>query len=121
LATAVCGAVLITGVFRGEKPKAPESWTMVPSEVRFWFPTGIVVVERKPNTPEFWRVLRAEDRIWFARCSDRPEHTFKPTSIFSEQVTDHPSISRVAPDVKVQAANALEAVQRLAERKLEAK
>ena len=95
LATAVCGVVLITGVWTGGKPKAPESWTIVPSKVRFWFPTGSVVMERKPNTPEFWRVLRAEDRIWLASCSDRPEHTFKPTSILSDQVTDHPSISRV--------------------------
>jgi hypothetical protein len=71
LAIAICGVVLISGVLTGGKPKAPESWTMVPSKVRFWFPTGIVIVERKPNTPESWRVLRAEDRIWFTRCSGR--------------------------------------------------
>jgi len=62
LAAAVFGAALIAGVLLGGKPKAPESWT-VRWEVRFWFPTGIVVVERKPNAPESRRVLRPEDRI----------------------------------------------------------
>jgi hypothetical protein len=96
LVAAVCGVVLITGVLTGAKPKAPESWTMVRSEVRFWFPTGIVVVGRKPNAPESWRVLRLEDRVRLAKCSDQLENTFKPTSTFSERAADHPSISRVA-------------------------
>jgi hypothetical protein len=57
LAVAVCGAALIPGVLVGGKPKAPESWA-VPSKVRFWFPTGIVLVERRPNAPESWTVIR---------------------------------------------------------------
>ncbi len=65
LAVAVFGAALIPGVLVGGKHKAPAP--EVRMEVRFWFPTGIVVVERKPDAPESWRVLRPESRIGFPK------------------------------------------------------
>lgn len=80
LAIAVFVAALIPGVLVGGKPKAPESWAV---EVRFWFPTGIVVVERKPNTRDYWRVLRQESRISFPKCSVGPERTSQPASNLS--------------------------------------
>ena len=58
LAIAAFGAALIAGVLVGGKPKAPEPWTMLRSEVRFWFPTGMVVVETNPDASHTWRVLR---------------------------------------------------------------
>ncbi len=58
LAVAVFGAALIAGVSIGRKPEAPEYSTVVRREVRFWFPTGMVVWERKADAPGFWRVLR---------------------------------------------------------------
>ena len=57
LALTVFCAALISGVLVGGKPKAPESWA-ARSEVRFWFPTGIVVMERNPNAPDSWTVIR---------------------------------------------------------------
>jgi hypothetical protein len=60
LAAAVFAATLIIGVLTGGKPKSADSWMMVRSEVRFWFPTGIAVVERNSNAPDSWRVLRTE-------------------------------------------------------------
>ena len=93
LAVTVFAAMLIMGVFTGGKAKSAERWA-VRSEVRFWFPTGVVIVERKPNGAESWRLLRPERGIWAPRCSDRPEHTFRTANVSSEQVADNSSISR---------------------------
>jgi hypothetical protein len=60
LAAAVFAAMLIAGVLTGGKSKSADSWMMVRSEVRFWFPTGIAVVERNSNVPASSRVLRTE-------------------------------------------------------------
>jgi hypothetical protein len=57
LAVAVCAAALIPGVVAGRKSRAPES-AAVRSEVRYWFPTGIVVIKRGPNDSESWAVIR---------------------------------------------------------------
>jgi hypothetical protein len=95
LAVTVFAAMMITGVLTGGKAKSADSWTMVRSEVRFWFPTGIVILERKPNGAKSWRLLRPERGIWSPRCSDRPEHTARTASISSEQAADDLSISRI--------------------------
>jgi hypothetical protein len=58
LAVTVLAATLSTGVLTGGKAKSAESWTRNRPEVRFWFPTGIVILERKPNGAESWRLLR---------------------------------------------------------------
>ncbi len=61
LAVAVFVAGLIAGVLgHGGESRNRDSWTMARAEVRFWFPTGIAVVERSSNAPDSWRVLRIE-------------------------------------------------------------
>ncbi len=61
VATAVLVIGLIAGVLgHGGESRNRDSWTMARAEVRFWFPTGIAVVERNSNAPESWRVLRIE-------------------------------------------------------------
>ena len=61
LAIAVFVVGLMAGVLgRGGESRNLDSWTMARAEVRFWFPTGIAVVERKSNAPDSWRVLRIE-------------------------------------------------------------
>jgi hypothetical protein len=57
LAVAICGAALIPGVLVGRKPEAPEARAVRP-EVRYWFPTGTVVIKRRPDAPESWTVIR---------------------------------------------------------------
>ncbi len=72
LAVIVFAAMLITCVLTGGKAKSAESWTMVRPEVRFCFPTGIVILERKPNGTESWRLLRPDAR-------NRGPEVFRPT------------------------------------------
>lgn len=85
LAMTVFVAMLIAGFLTAGKAKSAESWMMARPEVRFWFPTGIVIVERKPNAAESCRLLRPERGIWGPKCSDRPEETARTANISSEQ------------------------------------
>lgn len=61
LAIAVFVVGLIAGVLtHGGGSRNRDSWTIARAEFRFWFPTGIAVVERNSNAPGSWRVLRVE-------------------------------------------------------------
>lgn len=61
LAIAVFVVGLIAGVLgHGGASRNRDSWTMARAEARFWFPTGIAIVERNSNAPDSWRVLRVE-------------------------------------------------------------
>jgi uncharacterized membrane protein YtjA (UPF0391 family) len=61
LAIAALVVGLIAGALgHGGESRNADSWATAPAEVRFWFPTGIVVVERKSHVPDAWRVLRIE-------------------------------------------------------------
>lgn len=95
LAMTVFAAALTAGVLTGGKPKSAESWAMVHSEVRFWFPTGIVILDRKPNGAESWRLLPPERGLRTPTCSKRPESPFRAATISSEQFAGNSSISRI--------------------------
>jgi hypothetical protein len=61
LASAVFVVGLTAGVLgHGLERRTRDSRTMAPAEVRFWFPTGVAIVERKSQAPDSWRVLRFE-------------------------------------------------------------
>ena len=59
LALTVFGAALLPGVLVGGKPRATQSAMMVRPEIRFWFPTRMVVLDSKRSGGAAWRVVRA--------------------------------------------------------------